>query len=105
MRLRTIVRIAAWLILAAITPADAQQGDPLCEANRSCPYHRFCSLARADYPPGTHVQIRCEWPLASVGRIDDYVLIDCPGFGPPVLSHWRPYDQDCQHPFTNRRRW
>lgn len=95
--------LAAGILLAATATADAQRGDPLCEATHSCPYHRFCALAAEDYPPGTHLMVRCEWPYAANRGLHDYVMIDCPGgSGPAVIAHWRPYDPDCSHPFTNK---
>lgn len=96
-KLRLTVRIAAGLILAATASADAQRGDPLCESNHSCPYHRFCALAATDYPPGTHIEVECQWPMANT-------LIDCPGgVGPAVIARWKPFDPQCASPYTNRR--
>jgi len=91
--------LAAGLILAATATADAQQ----CEGP-TCPYRRFCAIAQADYPPGTHVVIECRWPYAAGRGYDDVVRLDCPGFGAAVVARWRPYDQTCSHPFTDRRR-
>lgn len=97
-KLRTIVRVAA-VLLAATASADAQRGDPLCESNHSCPYHRFCALAALDYPPGTHIMVRCQWPMTDI-------MIDCPGgVGPAVVAHWQPYDSLCAHAYTNRQRY